>query len=183
MGISYVVALVLLIYGFSLLIDKNTALGLVMILISILTPLFERLFLYPIFALSLIETNLSKVDANLERVIELIDTAPSDSDPTPNTETPPPIKNPTPIKKTVSTLTPNPPPFPISPINEALQFINQKYGIQIEISDDIDTLKEKIAKIESEESSSQIFKNRVADSKSIDEIWSLIKMHHTVHKN
>lgn len=67
-------------------------------------------------------------------------------------------------------------------LDEAIHFLNRKYNIPIELSDDLYAIKEKILKIDAVDNSTQIFKNRITDARSLDEAVSIIKMHCTINR-
>ena len=51
----------------------NVVSGIVLILIGVLIPLIISVALYPVFALSLIESNTAETNDNLARIIELLE--------------------------------------------------------------------------------------------------------------
>lgn len=167
MGIVYLVSIIMLIYGLSSLAEEDSrSLGVLLIVLSIIIPIITSISMYPVFALSLIETNTSKINDNLETIIDLLE------------------KNPTPtIPQQTATPHQNYPPMDLTnPLKDALNFINQRYNIQIDISDDLHIIKEKILEINEINSSTQIFKKRIIDADSKDGVWNIIKMHHVAYK-
>lgn len=170
MGLSYFLAIILLICGCSALVDEKISIGIGLLLIAILIPFSVTLSLYPIFALSLIESNVSELTTTIEQLsAKLVHSSP----------TPPPQSHETPNDKNCQ----NPPLTPTPPMTDAIDFINQKYNIQIDVSDDLITIQEKISKIKALDNLTQIFVNRVINAKSFDEVCSIIKMHRSVTKN
>ena len=81
MGIAYVLAVVLCIFGCLSFSAGKVVFGIVLIFIGVLIPLVISVVLYPIFALSLIESNTDEINYNLERIIELLENNSSAPDP------------------------------------------------------------------------------------------------------
>ena len=67
-------------------------------------------------------------------------------------------------------------------ISDVIYFLNKKYNVHIELSDDLYMIKEKLLNIDAVDNSTQIFKNRISDARSLDEAMSIIKMHCTINK-
>ena len=172
MGISYCFAVILLICGCSALVNEKVALGIGLIFVAIIVPFSVTLSLYPIFAISLIESHVSQLNTNIEQLLNNL-SAQTTQPPTLSQEKN--YQNSTSPKQAPLVLTP--------PISEALDFINQRYNIQIEFSDDLMTIQEKILKIDAVDNLTHIFKKRVSNATSFDEVCSIIKMHHAVNKN
>ena len=117
MGISYFIAIVLLICGCSALVNDKGLLGIGLIAISFFIPFFSTLSLYPIFALSLIESHVADLNANVEKLTEKIScTSPK---PTSTILHEPKKAFQDAAYKTQSSLSPTP------PFEEALNFINR----------------------------------------------------------
>jgi hypothetical protein len=72
MGIAYTAAIFLLIIGLSCIINKETNMGILLILIAVITPFVSTLLMYPIFALSQIESNTAETNKKLDQIIELL---------------------------------------------------------------------------------------------------------------
>lgn len=180
MGITYFLAVILVICGCVALIEEKFGFGIVLILIGIIIPLTVTLSLYSVYALSLIESHTSKLNDNIEQILKLHGNSSNDN----CTQTKTPFSSTTavPAPKPLQPLIPVPPP--ILPAEEvAINFINKKYNIQIELSDDLNMIKEKISTIEAVDNSVQIFQRRINSTVSFDEALSIIKMHHVVNKS
>ena len=179
MGLSCFLAVVMFFCGCSALVDEKVDLGIGLIVLAIVIPFSVTLSLYPIFALSLIESHVSQINDNIEQLSSKLDTLLTPPSPT-MPQNPPasePTPTPTPTPSPQSTMTPT------TPITDAIDFINRKYNAGIEDSDDLITIQEKILKIEALDTLTQIFKTRVANASNFDEVCSVIKMHHAVTKN
>ena len=152
-----------------MLLEKEFKQGAATLFVGLIIPFITTLSIYPISALSLIESHVSSVDAKLEQVLKLLPALRSNQSSSSNAKPTQPPTSQAPLE-------------PTSKFCEAVTFLNQWYDIQIDPSDDIETLKEKIAEIDSDDKSSQIFKNRVANASSIDEVRSIVNMHYVVLK-
>ena len=88
--------------------------------------------------------------------------------------------SPTVQQENTSSTNPYAPTASDSPLYEAMLFLNQKYNIQIDLSDDIIALKEKIMEIEYVDALTERFKYKVAHEFSEEKIWALIKKHYVL---
>ena len=185
MGISYFIAIILLVCGCSALVNEKVALGFILLLIAILIPFSVTLSLYPIFAISLIESNVSELNENLRLLLRMTATTIAASPASPENNRHQEQKSTAPQNNLNQSHTDSfrPPLTPTPPISESIDFINQKYKIDIEIFDNLITIKEKISKIEAVDNLTLILKKRIGDATSFDEVCSIIKMHHSVSKN
>ena len=164
MGISCYLSLSLIIYGCNAIVNEKTEWGLMLILTGIISPVVACLSLYPIYALSLIEARTSNLEEDLEEIIYLLE------------------KISQPAAKPSQTITSTRTNYDDSTLVDAINFINQKYHIQIESTDNLNEIKREILGIDAEDNSITIFKERVVHAYSYKEIFDAIKMHYTIHK-
>lgn len=164
-GIAYFVALILLVAGIVILAGEQYVLGIIYVFLSIVLPLIANLAVYPLFALSQMESNIANLNNELSEIYELLRSAHSETptSPAPNT---------LPVFEPVATP---------SVVDEgAIDFINKKYNLNISINDDIFSIKEQIADIETHNQSIEILKNRVICAKTYDDILVAINNHRVV---
>lgn len=178
MGFSCLVALILLIFGLGNLADENKVLGIVFVILGILLPIITSISLYPIFALSLIETNTSEMKEQLNLIVALLKLISQGVHKSQNEPTPAP-----PQSEPLISFTPPPTNAEsIDSLNDAINFINQEYNLDLDITDNLITLQEKILKADSLEYKGQIFKKRILEATTLNEVYSVIKMHRTINK-
>lgn len=65
--------------------------------------------------------------------------------------------------------------------NDVFCFINERYGINLGVTDDINEIKNKISTIQTNNPSALIFKERVLSTTNINEIQGILKMHRAVN--
>ena len=134
-----------------------------LILFALFFPLLTSVSLYPIFALANIDESLSKLNEKLDKIIYLN-----------NHESKMSGRH----EKSISS---KPCTEPISSffsaentqnkkINEAVQYINNKYGTDISLEDEYQTIKEKIQKINNTSFACDILKKKVSIAKNKEEI-------------
>lgn len=171
MGVVYVLSVILVILGIADIADEKVFLGVIFLIAGLVMPLTVSVSLYPVFALSLIESNTSSLNDKLGDIIELLEKT--------NTLYIPPVVE----QSTIST---NKKTEPIETVEssvlsptyaqEAIDFINKKYNIRIRLSDDMSSIKEKVSTIDDEIEYARIFKKRVNEAESLSEIMSSIKL-------
>lgn len=163
-GISFVFTLVLSIFAGGVMAEEGGLIkGIFILLVGLIIPLVTALSLYPIYALSLIESHTSELNANVNLLLEQV--KPS------NKEVPC-----TPLTATPSTTIPSSSQVSLQK-KDLIDFINHKYDTQIGVDDDLDVIKDKILNIEYNTNSVQIFKKRISSANSIDEIIAIMKLH------
>lgn len=187
-GISYFASLCFLIAGINRLIDESFLAAIIYIILCAIIPLVTNLSLYPIFALSLIESNTASLNDKLDDMISLLEdmSMPRSSQNNSSESTkvaPTPMISPNPTQKDET-------PTFVSNDNQpehvvqAIDFVNKKYNLHIDLRDDYFLIKEKISKIQATNKSVAIFKNRVIDATSYDDVISAINIHRVVaHKD
>ena len=176
-GMVCLLALMLIIFGISALADERTISGVIFIITGILAPFIICVSMYPIFALSLIETSTSNIKNHLEHIVYLLESKPKVV--APAQDSPPlttPQHTPSNISPTQATDENN-----IDSLEEAIHFINQEYNIDIDVADNLGTIQEKILNTNSLGAKGQIFRKRILAANSLDEVYSAIKIHRTIH--
>ena len=187
-GISYFATLCLLIAGIVNMVDENYGVGIFFVLLCGLIPLFVNLSIYPLFALSKIESNTETLNNQLNDIITLLKNPEEPmemplSNQTNSNFTSPPTTPPTSPQPSA---TPIFVPGHVKPgfVAQAIDFINEKYQVDINLDDDYFSIKEKISEIEVTNKSVEIFKNRVIDATSYDEVINAINLHRVAtHKD
>lgn len=164
-GISYFVAVILLVAGIVILSGEQYLLGVICVFLGVVLPLVANLAVYPLFALSQMESNIANLNNDLSEIYELLRS-------TPHTSLNPNLPHTLPVFEPATT--------PTVSDEDAIDFINKKYNLNINMSDDVFSIKEKIANIETTNHSIEIFKNRVTCAKSYDDIIVAIKNHRVV---
>ena len=172
-GISYILSLGLIAYGIYELTEEKTVQGLIKLLIGILVPLLVNISMYPIWALSQIECHTSDLNDKLEKII-ILKTLESTSQ---STTIPSQKNTPTDRAQSNSSATTG---NNADALNEAIDFINREYNIQIESTDDLKDIKEKISNIDAIDNSTQIFKERIDNATSVRQMFAIIKLHYTI---
>ena len=172
MGLAYAAGIALAVYGISMMDEKETKNAVIFLVIGALIPFAITLALYPIFALSLIESHTVKLNDNMSLLLERINSSTSNQQLEPTTaqistnpSTPAPIS------------TPPSSPVTTAQLEDVLSFINHKYNTQINATDTLEIIKEKISKIDDYLNLTRIFKNRINEAESLDEVFSIMKMH------
>ena len=125
-----------------------------LILFALFFPLLTSVSLYPIFALANIDENLSKLNEKLDKIIYLNNHESKMSDQ---------------HEKLISNFSP-PETHKTKKINEALQYINNKYGTNISLEDDFETIKEKIQKTDNNSSAYSVLKKKISTAKTKEDI-------------
>lgn len=175
MAIAYLAAIALIISGVvDLVNEERTLLSTAFIVLGVLLPIITSISLYPIFALSLIETHTSDIKDKLDHVAELLEAKPQGITPQQHIPTP----------STPSTTTA--PAFVTKEVNydsleEAISFINLEYNLNVNINDNLMAIQEKILQSNLLESKAPIFRKRILEASSLNEVYSAIKMHRSVH--
>ena len=162
-GISFVFTLVLSIFAGKEMAEGRVIKGIFILLVGLIIPLVTALSLYPIYALSLIESHTSELNANVNLLLEQVKPSNKEVPCTPSATTP---SNTIPSSSQVSL-----------PQKDLIDFINHKYDTQIGVDDALDVIKDKILNIEYNTNSVQIFKKRISSANSIDEIIAIMKLH------
>lgn len=163
-GISFVFTLVLSIFAGREMAEEGRVIkGIFILLVGLIIPLVTALSLYPIYALSLIESHTSELNANVNLLLEQVKPSNKEVPCTPSATTP---STTIPSSSQVSLLQ-----------KDLIDFINHKYDTQIGVDDALDVIKDKILNIEYNTNSVQIFKKRISSANSIDEIIAIIKLH------
>ena len=199
MGVVALISLVLVISSIGELIDGNSF-SIIYLLLGFVLPLVVTVSLYPIFALANIEervrsidektnallanelicsdtesenVDLSECSVDLKESVDLEVNTSFDAEFSPNSAKPVV----TDYKSNETSEAELTEVFKSPKFAEAIDFINRKYGTDINPQDDFQLIKSKINNIESSTSSVEIFKSKVLKAVSNREIANIIIMH------
>ena len=170
-GFVFTAAIVLFFVGIVQLADKS-AIGGLLIAISLVLPLVVSISLYPIFALANIDVNVASINEKIDRITKNSKeiTQEKQNDP-PKTDLSHNFFTPAPKREEAKE------DNNLFKYAEAIDYVNKRYGISIFSKDDIDTIKEKVASIDGGGFSALILKRKVEEATSIDEIINVFVMH------
>ena len=169
MILAFLACAVMLIFGFVMLADDNTVIGIVLLVMAVIFPFMTSIALYPIYALSNIEETLTALDQKTASFLSSFKDYAEEGRHTADTNAP--------CSVPVSAVTSQKSPRKSKTYEEALDFINQKHGLSVSLTDDLDTIKEKIDTIDDGGFTAIIFKRKVSEATTKDEIESIFVMH------
>ena len=172
MGFAVLGSIALLVRGINGLIEKNTG-SIIWIVLAGVLPIIVTVSLYPIFALANIDENIAHLNQKVDRLLAKKEV---------QKET---------TKESATQVVPRIVEHPASSIGtqqnsaklkshsgeEAITYINTKYGTHISIEDDCSTIKSKIEEIDQGGFSVIILKKRVTEATTLDEIINVLVMH------
>ena len=169
MILAFLVSAVMLIFGFVMLADDNTVIGIVLLVMAVIFPFMTSIALYPIYALSNIEETLTALDQKTASFLSNFKNYAEEGRRIAGTNAP------CSVSVTASTSQKNPREF--KTYKEALDFVNKKHGLSVLLTDDLATIKEKVEAIDDGGFTAIIFKRKVLEATTKDEIESIFVMH------
>ena len=170
-AIAFLASGFLLIFGiFGLIADEP--LSNIFVIAGVSSFLVAMTSAYPIFAIGIAEERISKLEQKINEFQENI----KENNRVINQIT---IKNTSqssfaPARNSMSGVSKN---YKIPSYEEALDFVNRKHGLSVLLTDDLATIKEKVEAIDDGGFTAIIFKRRVSEATTRDEIESIFVMH------
>ncbi len=182
-GLACVIAALLVIFGCVMIVDDSVGFGVVMIVAGLITPVTTTISLYPLFALSSIESNTAELEEKLDKIVELLKASATEaSQPNePHSSSHVSIMDIIKERNNVKRMSADSVSIKKDTISDAMNFINKKYNIHLVDSDNLLAIKEKTANISDADKSVQTLKKRISEAETLDEAVSLLKMHYIVH--
>ena len=186
MTIAYIASVVLLILGIEAVGGRGSnSMGWTLIIAGIALPLTTTISLYPIFALSKMEDSLSDLSEEVKKISYALERQVPQN--VPYAQVPPPSAYPAPP-------TPSAPPAPSAPncqmpprmpnsaptqgnTQDAIAYLNSTYHLNLSVADDLSTLKNKIASIADANFGTLILKQKVAESVTVEQVYSVFVLH------
>ena len=170
MGFSFLGALSLFSFGINALAEDLFMLGMGFIIGSIALPLLVSVSLYPIFALSNIDDNLSLLKKEVAEIAENIKRRPRQNEAAAPSEDA--CKQEESIEKDQESL---------SAYEKALLFIKEKYGVSIDMEDSVAEIKAKINSIDDQTWAGTMLKHKINSATSKEEIFQILSIHRVTH--
>ena len=129
MGLIIAVSLFLVIFGISQLADKNTS-GVIWLVLAIALPLVVTVSLYPIFALANIDENLLRLNQKVDRLLIKKDMPKEEK----ASASAPVVQQVAPVVEPISRTSQTSKTNSMNKVEEAINYINVKYNLQISIN-------------------------------------------------
>ncbi len=152
-----VLSVVFIILGIKEALDKNW-ISIIWIIAGEILPLTTAISLYPIFALANIDDNLSLLNEKMDTITAIIGTKSVIN------KTPSQLKN-----KVLN--------------QEIIDFMNQKYKLDLSVDDNLETIKCKVISISDTSSAAHILIQKISSATDMETVVSALSMHKVTHYN
>ena len=172
MGLIIAVSLFLVIFGISQLADKNTS-GVIWLVLAIALPLVVTVSLYPIFALANIDENLLRLNQKVDRLLIKKDMPKEEK----ASASAPVVQQVAPVVEPISRTSQTSKTNSMNKVEEAINYINVKYNLQISIDDDCETIQRKIDAVEEGGFTGIALRRKVLEATTKEEIINIFIMH------
>ena len=176
---ALLVSCVLIILGIKGMIDENRF-SAIWMAFGIALPLVASVSLYPIFALANIDENLILLNQKWDVIASKV-LCNTKSEESATTEVLLENKINGSSEDIISIENSSKRTIQVDKLHDAIEFINQKYGINIDVDDSLDAIKFKISQISDNSSSANILIQKVSNACNIETIASAFILHKAAH--
>ena len=175
MGIIGLISIIFILLGIHKMLDEDKS-SFVWLILGLALPLVVSVTLYPIYALANIDENIRMLNEKLDTIVSnvLPDTSKNGKK-----ELPP--QNITSSNNTPTNEQQNNKTIPTVKAQDAIDFINKKYGIDISIDDNLDNIKFKVLQISDSSSSIRILIQKISNATDIETVIEAFILHKVAH--
>ena len=179
MGCISIVSLVLIVYGINEMSDDESYV--IFILLGFILPIVFSVTLYPIFALANIDENVREINRKITELDSIFLSENSNIKILTNESKAENETNTSPVDITIKDA-PNQEISQTSILQDSIDFINEKYGVDIVMDDDLNTIKIKVCNISENSLSAKILIKKIMDANNIQDVITAFALHKVANK-